>query len=71
MTGAPSAPSLKTVCVYCASSTAADPAYIAAAEAFGAILAGAGVRLVYGGGGIGLMGAVARGRTTRAAGCWA
>jgi len=54
-------PTLKSVCVYCASSNAADPAYLEAAERFGAILAEGGVRLVYGGGGVGLMGAVARG----------
>lgn len=52
---------LKSVCVYCASSNAADPTFLDAAERFGAILAEEGVRLVYGGGGIGLMGAVARG----------
>jgi uncharacterized protein (TIGR00730 family) len=52
---------LKSVCVYCASSNAADPAYLEAAQRFGAILAEGGVRLVYGGGGVGLMGAVARG----------
>jgi uncharacterized protein (TIGR00730 family) len=51
----------RSVCVYCASSNAADPAYVQAAERFGAILAQNGVRLVYGGGGIGLMGAAARG----------
>jgi uncharacterized protein (TIGR00730 family) len=50
-----------TVCVYCASSNAADPAYLAAAERFGAILGASGVRMVYGGGGVGLMGACARG----------
>ena len=49
-----------SVCVYCASSNAADPAYLQAAERFGAILAESGVRLVYGGG-VGLMGAAARG----------
>ena len=54
-------PDLKSVCVYCASSNAADPAYLEAAERFGKILAGDGVRLVYGGGGVGLMGATARG----------
>ena len=53
--------SLKSVCVYCASSNAADPALLASAARFGAILAKTGVRLVYGGGGVGLMGAVARG----------
>ena len=51
----------KSVCVYCASSNAADPAYLRAAEDFGALLAQNGVRLVYGGGGVGLMGATARG----------
>ena len=50
-----------SVCVYCGSSNAADPAYIDAARAFGALLAREGVRLVYGGGGVGLMGACARG----------
>jgi uncharacterized protein (TIGR00730 family) len=62
MNDAPHAPpSLKSVCVYCASSNAADPTYLEAAGRFGAILADNGVRLVYGGGGVGLMGAVARG----------
>ena len=51
---------LDSVCVYCASSDAADPTYIAAATALGTILAREGVRLVYGGGGVGLMGACAR-----------
>jgi uncharacterized protein (TIGR00730 family) len=62
MTDAPNAlPDLKSVCVYCASSNAADPAYLQAADRFGELLAQSGVRLVYGGGGIGLMGATARG----------
>lgn len=62
MTDAPYAPpTLKSVCVYCASSNAADPAYLQAADRFGELLAKDGVRLVYGGGGIGLMGATARG----------
>jgi uncharacterized protein (TIGR00730 family) len=63
MTGASDAPApaLGSVCVYCASADAANPAYLVAAEQFGAILAKSGVRLVYGGGGIGLMGACARG----------
>ena len=51
---------LESVCVYCASSNAAPPTFIAAAEAFGTILAREGLRLVYGGGGVGLMGATAR-----------
>jgi len=49
-----------SVCVYCASSDAADPAYMEAAGAFGKALAEEGLRLVYGGGNIGLMGACAR-----------
>jgi hypothetical protein len=51
----------RSVCVYCASSNAADPSYLQDAERFGEILAESGVRMVYGGGGIGLMGAAARG----------
>lgn len=51
---------LDSVCVYCGSSVGRNPAYAAAAERFGAILAEAGIRLVYGGGSIGLMGILAR-----------
>jgi uncharacterized protein (TIGR00730 family) len=51
--------SLASVCVYCGSSDAADPAYMEAAAAFGKALASDGLRLVYGGGGVGLMGACA------------
>ena len=51
---------LDSVCVYCSSSNAASPAYMAAAESFGKILAREGLRLVYGGGGVGLMGATAK-----------
>lgn len=51
---------LGSVCVYCGSSNAADPAYLAAASRFGALLAAQNLRLVYGGGGVGLMGACAR-----------
>jgi uncharacterized protein (TIGR00730 family) len=62
MSDAPSiSQGLKSVCVYCASSNAADPTFFQSAERFGTILAQSGVRLVYGGGGIGLMGAAARG----------
>ena len=50
----------KSVCLFCGSSDAADPAYTAAARAFGEQTAQAGWRLVYGGGGVGLMGASAR-----------
>ncbi|RAK61051.1 TIGR00730 family Rossman fold protein [Phenylobacterium hankyongense] len=51
---------LDSVCVFCGSSDAADPAFLAAAGALGRALAAAGLRLVYGGGGVGLMGATAR-----------
>jgi uncharacterized protein (TIGR00730 family) len=53
-------PQVGSVCVYCGSSDAADPDFLAAAADFGRILAREDVRLVYGGGGIGLMGACAR-----------
>jgi uncharacterized protein (TIGR00730 family) len=49
-----------SVCLFCGSSNGADPAYVQAAADFGRALAGEGVRLVYGGGGIGLMGAGAK-----------
>jgi len=51
---------IESVCVYCGSSDAADPAWLAAAGELGAALAAEGLRLVYGGGGVGLMGACAR-----------
>ncbi len=50
---------IESVCVYCGSSDGNDPAHLAAATALGQALAGAGIRLVYGGGSTGLMGAVA------------
>ena len=52
---------IKTVCVYCGSSPGTNPRFIEAASAFGKILAENGIRLVYGGGSNGLMGAVANG----------
>ena len=51
---------LTSVCVYCGSSNAADPQYLLDASAFGRLLAAEDIRLVYGGGGVGLMGACAR-----------
>jgi uncharacterized protein (TIGR00730 family) len=50
---------IESVCVYCGSGNGNDPAFVASAEALGAALAAAGIRLVYGGGSAGLMGAVA------------
>ena len=49
------------VCVYCASSREADPAYREAARELGQRLALAGVEIVYGGGAVGSMGALADG----------
>lgn len=54
----------KSVCVFCGSRPGSDPAYLAAAEALGAGLAGMDLRLVYGAGDVGLMGAVARAAMT-------
>ena len=51
---------LGSVCLFCGSSDAADPAFLQAAAEFGRTCAAEGVRLVYGGGGIGLMGAAAK-----------
>ena len=57
--GAPS------VCVYCASSTSAPPAYREAAFRLGTVLADAGFTVVYGGGTFGSMGALAAGVLSR------
>ncbi len=50
---------IKSICVYCGSGTGNDPAYVDAAKALGKAMAEQGITLVYGGGAIGLMGAVA------------
>lgn len=50
---------IKTVCVYCGSGPGTNSHFIDAARAFGKNLAQHGVGLVYGGGSVGLMGAVA------------
>jgi len=50
---------INSVCVYCASGPGTSPAFVAAAGSFGRILAENRVRLVYGGGSVGLMGALA------------
>jgi len=52
---------IRSVCVFCASSSAVHPEHLAAAGQLGRILADAGVRVVYGGGSVGLMGALADG----------
>lgn len=52
---------IRTLAVFCASSPGASPAYALAATRFGELLAREGITLVYGGGRVGLMGAVADG----------
>jgi uncharacterized protein (TIGR00730 family) len=52
-------PELTSICVFCGSNAGAQPAYIETAEAVGRGLAQRGVRVVYGGGKVGMMGAVA------------
>jgi len=50
---------IQAICVYCGSTEDVDPIYLEAAKNFGTILAAHGIRLIYGGGGVGLMGAIA------------
>ncbi|WP_420140489.1 TIGR00730 family Rossman fold protein [Sphingomonas sp.] len=52
---------MKRLAVYCGSATPADPRYVDNARAVGAALAARGIGVVYGGGRLGLMGAVADG----------
>lgn len=47
------------IAVFCGSSSGTDPVHRSAAEELGRAIAGAGAELVYGGGDVGLMGAVA------------
>jgi uncharacterized protein (TIGR00730 family) len=51
---------LSAICVYCGSGRGLNPAHTAAAHTLGAAMAARGISLVYGGGGLGLMGDVAR-----------
>lgn len=51
---------IRKICVYCGSGPGAHPAYVQAATEFGRILAESGIGLVYGGGDMGMMGAVAK-----------
>ncbi len=52
---------IQSVCVYCGSSPGNDPAFLEAGRTLGRSLGEAGLRLVYGGGTKGIMGAVAQG----------
>ena len=51
---------IRSLCLFCGSRAGVDPAHAATAEALGLLLAKRGVKLVYGGGAIGLMGIAAR-----------
>ncbi len=51
---------IKTVCVYCGSGSGSNPRFVEAAIALGKVFAENNIRLVYGGGSVGLMGAVAK-----------
>ncbi len=50
---------MKSICVFCGSNIGRDPRYRAEAESLGRLLAARGIELIYGGGNVGLMGAIA------------
>lgn len=52
---------IRSVCVFCGAKAGRDPAFVALARRVGELLAARGLELVYGGGGVGLMGALAEG----------
>jgi uncharacterized protein (TIGR00730 family) len=52
-------PAPRRICVYCGANAGASPEFVAAAQLLGGELARQGIGLVYGGGRVGLMGAVA------------
>jgi uncharacterized protein (TIGR00730 family) len=52
-------PELRSLCVYCGSNFGADPAFAAATRSLAALLVRRGIRVVYGGGAVGLMGVLA------------
>ena len=51
--------SIRSICVFCGAATGRDPSFAAAAAVTGETLARRGIRVVYGGGRLGLMGTVA------------
>src|SRR5690349_16323534 len=59
--GRASSDRFRRICVYCGSSGGNRPEYAEAARAVGAFLARRGIGVVFGGGRVGLMGAVADG----------
>ena len=60
MNQTPRGAALQNICVYCGSGKGENPAFAEAARSFGRILAASRIRLVYGGGSLGLMGEIAR-----------
>lgn len=50
---------IASLCVYCGSSSGHDPVYVEAAQALGGLLAQRRIRMIYGGGAVGLMGRTA------------
>lgn len=56
----PTSARIRSICVYCGASNTVNEIYIRLAEKLGRELASRDIRLVYGGGGVGLMGACAR-----------
>jgi uncharacterized protein (TIGR00730 family) len=57
---AKTSPGIESVCVYCGSGKGVSPAYAVAARKLGKAIADNNIRLIYGGGSLGLMGEVAR-----------
>ena len=51
---------IRKICVYCGSGPGIDPAFVESARAFGTLLAKNGIGLVFGGGSVGMMGAIAK-----------
>lgn len=51
---------IRNICVYCGTGIGSKPVYEETAKALGRAMAEGGIRLVYGGGSLGLMGTVAR-----------
>ena len=52
---------IRNICVYCGSSPGTDPRFVKDATTLGSLMAESGIGLVYGGGSVGLMGAVSSG----------
>lgn len=50
---------MKSICIYCGSNNGNQPAYVSSAQEMGKALSERGIRLIYGGGKVGIMGIVA------------